>query len=681
MQQHCFQRRPMHQPYFGSRQSLAAGHARSTNNSNPSFVQHRRANSDHQFGETSHGLFSTDDSIEQNLQNYLPKSLIDELVDSSEPQQHDEPITLIRFEKVLTDQGADEALKIINNLVGVQTDPKEKGKLLRAAAEISRRLAQILLSLELYAAATEVDPGTPASWIDRARLLDEIGNWASAEEVLQQGVRKVQQPEQLIRKLLKSFERTNSLHEARMFLGSLYQDKNVDRSVVLTEGLLFELRQGNVDLAMAALKMIRGPSGWKPNIYSELVQYYERAGMIQDVFEIVEEGARLNPRNAVVCQALLRNQPNPMMAIQILNDCRQKRMSAFTDKMTITVCETLAQKGHLRQMRTLLADAIVNSSSQQRYKLLLTASMMELMHGDASLAPLLVDQTVQWTPYKAKPMVFVLWAKMHELNGEDGLALPLFERTVREYSAEWRVYLELAQFHLHRNRVDKAIEVIDEALKVHKGTGRLWAFRVQLEAFVGVEAQIMVLRKAINAVPKSGEVWCEAARIALNPLTEYFNLASAKQYLEFAYRFTPQHGDSLIEMIRLEILEKGPQSHFRDIQKRFLYSEGNYGMLFMFIRQLDERSLVDVFEDAVREVQADVARNREVYARAIARSSFVVQSIAEEKEKLYKMKSSEPASKFAFGLTNFTEMVLNPSLCETREQMLSIVLGTAAAGT
>ena len=82
MQQHCFQRRPMHQPYFGSRQSLAAGHARSTNNSNPSFVQHRRANSDHQFGETSHGLFSTDDSIEQNLQNYLPKSLIDELVDT-----------------------------------------------------------------------------------------------------------------------------------------------------------------------------------------------------------------------------------------------------------------------------------------------------------------------------------------------------------------------------------------------------------------------------------------------------------------------------------------------------------------------------------------------------------------------------------------------------------------------
>lgn len=670
----------MYQPYFDSHQPFLYDLSRPTNNSNPTFVSHRRANSDHQFDETRHNLFSTDDSIEQNLQNYLPKSLIDEIVDSSESQQ-DEPLTLIRFEKALENQGAEEARKIIYNLVSTQPDSKEQGRLLRAAAEMSRRMSHTKLSTELYQAATDADPTTPASWIDRSRLLDEIGNLAGAEEVLQQGVRKVQQPEQLIRKLLKSFERTNSLNEARAFLGSLFHDKNIERSVVITEGCLFELRQGNVDLAMEALKFIRGPSGWKPNIYSELVQYYERAGLIRDAFEIVEEGVRLNPRNAIVCQALLRNQPNPMMAIQILNENGQKWTSPFKDKMTTTVCESLAQNGHVRTMRMLLAEAIVNCSAQQRYKLLLHAAMKELMYGDPSLAPLLVDLAVQWTPCKAKPMVYVLWAKMHELNGEDELAIPLFERTVREYGAEWRVFLEFAQFHLHRNRVDKAIEITDEALKIHGGTGRLWAFRVQLEAFVGVEEQIAVLKKAINAVPKSGEVWCEAARIALNPLSEYFNLASAKQYLEFAYRFTPQHGDSLIEMIRVEILEKGPQSNFSEIRKRFLCSEGNYGILFMFVRHIEERSLVEVFDDAVREVQADIARNRKLYARAMSRSSFVVRSISEEKTRFERMKSKEPTSKFAFGLSNFTQMMLNPLLCESREQTLSIVLGTAASGT
>jgi tetratricopeptide (TPR) repeat protein len=366
--------------------------------------------------------------------------------------------------------------------------------------------------------------------------------------------------------------------------------------------------------------------------------------------------------------------------VRILRESSSKWTPEFTDKMTTTVCESLAQSGHLGMSRLLLAETLVKSSATQRYKLLLTATMNELLFGDWSIPPLLLDWIMKITPSKAKPMVVILWAKICELHGDNERAFGLFQHAVREYAAEWRVFLELAQFHLHRNDVDHAIRVIAEGLKTHPGSGRLWAFRVQLEAFVRVERQIEMLRKAVHAVPKSGEVWCEAARIALNPLTPYFNLASAKKYLEFAYRFTPQHGDSLVEMLRSEMLMKGPHGDFKEIRKRFLGSEGNYGLLFIFVRKLAEKPLIEVFENAVREVQSDIARNKKVYARAIARSSFVLASIPAEAERLDQMRADEMPAKFAFGLTNVGQMILNPALCQTREETLSVILGSSGIG-
>lgn len=66
----------------------------------------------------------------------------------------------------------------------------------------------------------------------------------------------------------------------------------------------------------------------------------------------------------------------------------------------------------------------------------------------------------------------------------------------------------------------------------------------------------LVAKLALDEVPKSGECWCEAARCVLNPMdyVSEFDLASAHRYLSYAVLFTPQYGDSFIELIRLEIL-------------------------------------------------------------------------------------------------------------------------------
>ena len=66
--------------------------------------------------------------------------------------------------------------------------------------------------------------------------------------------------------------------------------------------------------------------------------------------------------------------------------------------------------------------------------------------------------------------------------------------------------------------------------------------------------ELQIFRLALQRAPKSGEVWCEGARLHLNPLSRHFHLATAKEYLDYALRFTPQYGDSFIELLRLQLL-------------------------------------------------------------------------------------------------------------------------------
>lgn len=63
-------------------------------------------------------------------------------------------------------------------------------------------------------------------------------------------------------------------------------------------------------------------------------------------------------------------------------------------------------------------------------------------------------------------------------------------------------------------------------------------------------------QKALNEIPKSGEVWCEGARLMLSPQNPHYNLDKASQYLNFAIQFTPQYGDSFLELMRLYIITK-----------------------------------------------------------------------------------------------------------------------------
>merc|ERR1740123_1950816 len=102
-----------------------------------------------------------------------------------------------------------------------------------------------------------------------------------------------------------------------------------------------------------------------------------------------------------------------------------------------------------------------------------------------------------------------------------------------------------------------AKELALNALEQHPATGRLWSALIALEhsgTDGPADAAMAVFRRAVREVPKSGEVWCEGARIFMNPMVPHFHLGRAYKCLEFAVHLTPQYGDSFLELFRLRIL-------------------------------------------------------------------------------------------------------------------------------
>ncbi len=57
------------------------------------------------------------------------------------------------------------------------------------------------------------------------------------------------------------------------------------------------------------------------------------------------------------------------------------------------------------------------------------------------------------------------------------------------------------------------------ALEIHFATGRIWASYVHLLNMMGSgkENAFKVFKQALYEIPKSGEVWCEGARLYMDP--------------------------------------------------------------------------------------------------------------------------------------------------------------------
>ena len=184
------------------------------------------------------------------------------------------------------------------------------------------------------------------------------------------------------------------------------------------------------------------------------------------------------------------------------------------------------------------------------------------------------------SPSKTRAIVMLEQSRLHELQGNVAAAWALLKTARRTNAQEWTVVLESVWVEVRAREPRNALREAKRALDKHRGTGRLWAVLIQLEHAAGVHQQLRVFFVALKEVPKSGEVWCEGARLFLNPHSECFSLDIARQFLEFAIEFTPQYGDSFIELMRLQMLLGSPAEEAERLWQLCINAEPNYGTLW-----------------------------------------------------------------------------------------------------
>lgn len=234
-------------------------------------------------------------------------------------------------------------------------------------------------------------------------------------------------------------------------------------------------------------------------------------------------------------------------------------------------CKT--NKNHLERIRSHLYDrvrisylrSLLSCPPNLRWKVLLVAARLELLCSEFDRSRILLNRAWIEVPEKSKAAVFLECSRFEEYAGNISLAREIISKAKFEMRSDWKVFMEAVQVELRQGNLKEAVSVGRDALSVHPGAGRLWSLLIQLShrceclnfdvKIVDLPSKYDVLLHALSRCPKSGEIWCEAARIHLNPLIpDSFDLTLAQRYLGFAAQFTPQYGDTFIEILRVEFI-------------------------------------------------------------------------------------------------------------------------------
>ncbi len=233
------------------------------------------------------------------------------------------------------------------------------------------------------------------------------------------------------------------------------------------------------------------------------------------------------------------------------------------------------------KVRLLMSNSVLSCPNNLRWKVWLLASRIEVSSGHLSKARKCLLQALREAPAKSKGQIYLECSRSEEYGNNLISARNTLTRACEDIKSEWKLPLELIQLEMRNDSVERAVKSVQNAVVRHPGAGRIWVLYIQIshryEAIANIrnrenlngkvkpessdDSRVIIankddiLLKSLLEVPKSGEVWCEGARCAMNPLVRYsFDLSSAQRNLNFAIQFTPQYGDTFVEYMKLELI-------------------------------------------------------------------------------------------------------------------------------
>jgi tetratricopeptide (TPR) repeat protein len=447
-------------------------------------------------------------------------------------------------------------------------------------ADLAKRANRFGEARTLYKKVCHLQPRAIQGWLEFSKLEEECGKMDMCAKILRAGIDYCEYNDGLFARAIKHEEKVGNLSGARELLSRIKHlgIDNVWRTVL--EGALLEARAGNDVMARRVLKYLMHHVPWYGPLYLEAYKLEKNLGRSQEALQVVERGLGAIPRYGPLWFGAFR------LCEELDHDAHQyllPQTMAMIDRATICVSKEIIWKVHLEAARMLERSAVeyLNSSTDPpadavmalcrkrfamtiltcppnlRWKVWLASGRMEVAAGYSDRARSLFLRAHRLVPDKGRAVALLECARLEEYVGDVDLAKAILCKSRSVSGSDWKVWLESVLLEIRYGNRVRAIELAELALRLHSGTGRLWASLVQLRHYEGGEAlQFKTLRHALNAVPKSGEVWCEGARIHLNPFARTFDIPSARRHLFFATAFTPQYGDGFLETLRLEIIDQ-----------------------------------------------------------------------------------------------------------------------------
>jgi tetratricopeptide (TPR) repeat protein len=504
------------------------------------------------------------------------------------------------------------------------TSKTHQYKIFLDMAEKAKKLGQVIEAANWYHRANQSKPNQPQGWLDAMKLEEDSGRMEECEQVLLAGIHHCPQNEPLLIKGLKFFEQLGNLAMARSLLSKVKTFPIEKSWKIILEGAQMEARAGHLETCRKLYEYLMKEAPSHGPIYSESFKMEYNYENYEVALEIVEKGLVHLPKYGPLwfCLFQVVEKLNKPMA-----ECISKSITSISKELVWKVYFEYAQikerNGDISGARDAYVESAIHSIPTLRWKVWLAGSRLELNHGKLGTCHYLLNRALDEVPNKTRASVLIECARMEEYLGKLDLARNYIKKAQKEAKHEWKVFLEGILLEMRNGQIERAIKEAREALKIHKRTGRLWAMLIQLLYIEGEEAQMRVFHEALLEVPKSGEVWCEGARIRMNPLYNKFDLAKAKKYLTFAINFTPQYGDSFIEYLKLQLLTRGSFSDTKWIkfEQKCIHADPNYGPLWFHCKTSPLDSTRSILKRAKHLLFLDLSLHRSVYQERMFKKS------------------------------------------------------------
>ncbi|EGG18811.1 hypothetical protein DFA_02550 [Cavenderia fasciculata] len=449
-------------------------------------------------------------------------------------------------------------------------------------ADLANRQNNLKLARKFYRIVTRTQPYISQGWLEYAKMEEDYGRLEKCQQILQLGLKYCPFNESLLIKGIRHEEKMDNLEGARALLSQLRDQSIFKTWRAVMEGGLLEARAGNIDVARKIFKYLMKHVPWYGPIYQEAYKLEERCEDYERAIAIVEKGLSEDPKYGPLWFSALRlyektSNGQLVHTRATVDRARQSVSREVTWKVYFEAAQIEERANHLGLARAAYVKSVELCPENLLWKVWLGGSRTELNADNINVARKLVFRALKEVPAKLKSLVLLEYSRLEEYAGNINKSRRILKMAHDEARLDWKVFLESVLLEMRANNYEDATIAAKESLKIHSGAGRLWAALIQLNQLKGYQAQLKVFKKALQFVPKSGEVWCEGARIALNNN----DLEKAKRFLEFAVQFTPQFGDSFIELLRLEIMEKGFNCDTSRLEQLCINADPNYGFMWL----------------------------------------------------------------------------------------------------